>query len=419
MQDDLDFDPEELARGRTPGRPGAVAVWTVRVLAGLGLVVGSYLTAVSLSQSGLPLGCGSGSGCDEVLRSRWSNLLGIPVGVPAVLVYVGVMACTFLIARPSTDRLGRSGLAGLAILIAFSAVWFIGLQLVWLKAICPWCMAEHGIGLATAAASFWLILSSPVDAGQENGTSVPAGGLGMPVICGVVAAVSFMLLQVFFSDSSTSVARLPAGENADSGPGSDRQLVVLNGELRIDVHELPVLGSPNAPEMLVLLYDYCCPHCRATHRYLQDGLVRYPDQYGVVLLPMPLDAKCNPAVEETEPRFEEACELARIALAVWRADRAAFEEFDRWLFEPERPRTAATAREYAGQLLPGRNFEEATSEDWISERIAADVAAYNSSGAQTIPVILSPSLDTVVGRPASAEELFSILEAELGLTAVE
>jgi hypothetical protein len=45
------------------------------------------------------------------------------------------------------------------------------------------------------------------------------------------------------------------------------------------------------------------------------------------------------------------------------------------------------------------------------------VAAYDHSGAQTIPVLLSPEMDAVVGRTEPAEELFAILEPELGLQA--
>ncbi|REJ97215.1 MAG: hypothetical protein DWQ34_02510, partial [Planctomycetota bacterium] len=312
MHDELDFDPDELAVGGGPSHSAALPVWSVRVLAVLGLIIGVYLTSVSFSQSGLPLGCGSGSGCDEVLRSRWSNLFGVPVGAPAVLVYLAIIVCSVLVTRPAGSaarRCGRFGLIALATLVALSAVWFIGLQLLVLRATCPWCMAEHAVGLLTAAASFWLAMTQSANVPVHEPDAAQPRGFGMPVLAGGLIAAAFILLQVSFSTSTTTVARLPAGENSDTGPGPDRWVSVLNGELQLDVHELPTLGSPDAPLLLVLLYDYCCPHCRATHGYLQDGLDRYPDQYGVVLLPMPLDAECNPHVVETEPRFEEACEL--------------------------------------------------------------------------------------------------------------
>ena len=104
---------------------------------------------------------------------------------------------------------------------------------------------------------------------------------------------------------------------------------------------------------------------------------------------------------------------------MWRADRTAFARFDRWLFEPETPRTAAEAREYAASLAPHVDLAESENDEWITERIAADVEAFGESGLDTIPVLLSPEMDAVVGRPQSAAELFEILEDELGLKPVD
>ena len=69
MHDELDFDPDELAAGRSPNHSAALPAWTVSILALLGLVVGAYLTSVSFSQSGLPLGF------VPIPRSLWVELL--------------------------------------------------------------------------------------------------------------------------------------------------------------------------------------------------------------------------------------------------------------------------------------------------------------------------------------------------------
>jgi hypothetical protein len=190
---------------------------------------------------------------------------------------------------------------------------------------------------------------------------------------------------------------------------------VLSGKLVLDVHELPVLGSADAPKLIVLMFDYCCPHCRATHGYLLEGMSTYPGQFGVVLLPMPLDAKCNTEMTWTEPRFEDSCDLARTALAVWRTSPEVFADYDAWLYEPEMPRKLDEARARAADLLAPGSLDAALTDAWIEARIAVDVRAYVDSAAQTLPVLLSPGMDGVVGRPESAEDLFAILERELGL----
>jgi hypothetical protein len=141
----------------------------------------------------------------------------------------------------------------------------------------------------------------------------------------------------------------------------------------------------------------------------------YAGQYALVLLPMPLDAKCNPAIDETEPRFKESCDLIRLALAVWRAKPEAFPSFDAWLFEPEKPRTLAEATAQAESLVGADALQQALADPWIDARIAANVNAYGESGVETLPLLLSPGMDGVVGRPETADELFKILERDLKL----
>jgi uncharacterized membrane protein len=78
-------------------RPNAALLWSLRALALAATGVAVYLLYVSLSQRGLPFGCSAGSGCSEVLTSRWSSVLGVPVSGPAVAAYLGFLAATFFI----------------------------------------------------------------------------------------------------------------------------------------------------------------------------------------------------------------------------------------------------------------------------------------------------------------------------------
>ena len=75
---------------------------------------------------------------------------------------------------------------------------------------------------------------------------------------------------------------------------------------------------------------------------------------------MPLDAKCNSSVRETDARFEHACELAELAMAVFKADRKAFPEFDIWLFESEMPRELVDARKKAEELVSTVSLDSVT-----------------------------------------------------------
>jgi uncharacterized membrane protein/protein-disulfide isomerase len=394
-------------------QPSAALLWSLRAIALAATGVAVYLLYVSLSQRGLPFGCSAGSGCSEVLTSRWSSVLGVPVSGPAAAAYLGFLAATFFIGdgrSPQRTRLAWSVLVALSALLIAAAAWFVGLQIFVLKAICPWCMAEHVLGVALALPVLWHIAKTPALAMPHRWPLVGAG---------TACVLLLVVVQAVQPYQPPRAARLPPGKNHDTGPGPQRLISVLNGDLQAAPHELPHLGSADAPKLLAVLFDYCCPHCRAAHGYLKTGLERYPGQLGVVMLPMPLDSKCNPHIEQTEPRFEHSCELARLALAVWLAKPEAFVEFDAWLFEPELPRTLQEARQKAEQLVAADALDKALSDPWIKEQIAAGANAYAvckaQSGLDRLPIIMSPGFATLVGRPGSEEELFETLEQDLQL----
>lgn len=381
-------------------------LWVIRVLAICAAGVAGYLAVTSFLLKGLPIGCGSGSGCDEVLQSKWSSLFGVPVGFFAFAAYLAVLAATFCIRKGTV-------LFGLAVAISTSAVWFILLQVFAVKAYCIWCLTDHALGLAMSVAAFVYVDSlAGADASPSDGTG-RAGALGGLALTGVL-----IVMQVIFGESAAELARLPGSHNADTGPGPVRRIAVLDGNLEIVVHDVPVLGSPDAKALIVILFDYCCPHCRKAHGYLVKGLNRYRGQYGLVLLPVPLNPDCNPSVmsRDFEPRFEGSCDLARLALAVWRADPAAFPEYDAWLYEPEDPRPVTEARAKAESLVGKEALDQALADGWVENRIAEDVKAFIQSEVHSVPIVLSPGMDAVQGRPQSEEELFGILEEELGLT---
>ena len=121
----------------------------LRFLALAGLMICGYLGILKLTgQTTSIVGCGTESGCDNALGSRWSQFFGIPVSVLAGVVYLALLITTW---RPSRPLYGA-----FAICLTGAALWFIGLLYFDIKAVCPWCLAMHTIGIIT---SLVLILS--------------------------------------------------------------------------------------------------------------------------------------------------------------------------------------------------------------------------------------------------------------------
>ena len=399
--------------------PGPIVRWLMRLLSLAGAGLASYLLWVWWLDLDAPAGCGAGSGCAEVLNSRWSLVLGIPVSAAALSVYLSALLATGFIASrspPAMQRIAWTCLVLLAFVILLAAGWFMLLQYYVVDAICPWCMVEHSIGVLLAGTVFWCM---PRDKSilSESGMPVHLVWGRRKLLLAAMGAVSGLVgvqIAVPSSGREQGAKRLAEGESIDTGPGTDRRISVLNGELQLTIHDEPLVGSPDARRIVVLMFDYCCPHCRDTHRFLTEAREKFPDQFAVLALPTPLDSDCNSNVTKTETGFEHACDLARLALAVWRADPDRFAQFDGWLFDSSEQRTPAEARVEAERLVTSQALSTSETESMIEERIRRNISAYTESAAKRIPVILSPDMKSIVGRP-TREQLFEILRDDLGL----
>ena len=90
---------------------------------------------------------------------------------------------------------------------------------------------------------------------------------------------------------------------------------------------IPRIGDEDAEQIVIKLADYTCPYCRDMHRQLERLLQER--QLQVLIIPVPLHPDCYPELEEVDPMHEDACELARLAIAVWMTRPAKFAEFHR------------------------------------------------------------------------------------------
>jgi uncharacterized membrane protein len=383
------------------GRPTRTA-WALAALALAATVVALYLAVVAWHYDGLPVGCGEDSGCAEVLSSRWSGLLGIPVAVLGVGTYL--LTCWAAV-RPAWTKAPWILCLVAAVLLS-AALWFLFLQVVVLRAICPWCVAEHLLGIAIAVMSIGQARASRRFTGRTLWSATLVGVLGVAVLA---------LLQSIQAERVSFVRLADTGMAVSGGDGVNVHL--LQGRLTLDPHAEPRLGDAAAPLRVYLMFDYCCPHCRRVHQYLLDALAAQPQRFCLICLPMPRDADCNPLITQTQERFEHACELALLALAVWQTRPEAFAEFDRWLFAPSQPPSPAAAQARAEQLVAPELLGAALKHSGPQRRLARNIQAFNDSQIAYLPVIMSPGMDTIVGRPESREALLQVLERDLFRTA--
>jgi uncharacterized membrane protein/protein-disulfide isomerase len=415
--------------GAKSGNPGALAesedepvagdyfprrlIWLARICLLVALCGAGYLASVAL-KGGPVAGCGPGSGCDRVLSSHWAYWLGVPVSLPAIAVYLSLLAATVTVSRQRSSGMQLASLhliITLSLLVLASALWFLLVQRLAIHAWCKFCLATH----VSAGWAACLLLAAALKRGPKGhsagsvavsrrrvGLSVGAAIVGLAILVAGQMAVKKRLYAVtYFSRQSE---------------GTSTQVLLHDGRFRLDPKELPVMGSSTATNFIVSFFDYTCSHCRALHPLLKAAEEKYAGRLGIITLPVPLDADCNPLILFTAPANQNACEYAKLGLAVWHARPEAFREFDDWLFDsPEIP-ALGEARTHAAMLVGQEALDSALTNAWVNRQLQTDIALYQAN-AREVGDGLLPQLvigDVVThGAIETQDQLTQLIETHM------
>ena len=451
------MDPINTGAGdkNRAGGTGSKSLLAAQALLVLALAGAGYLAWVAIS-NGPVAGCGSGSGCDKVLHSRWAYWLRLPVSLPAVLVYAGLIGLTIFARKPQAPDEERglwAVIVALAVVVVAAALWFIGLQVFVIHAFCPFCMAVHSCGLLAAVLCLKSIpfATDPATPMWTSGTGkrgVPIGGVMVLVLIGLIGASILAGGQLLFQKQRNLIVmparaggsgKKPVAQAAasgikdaapDAGSAIDQQtspnarlsaprlLSLYDNRFNLRLDYVPMLGSPDAPHVAVYLYDYTCPHCRELHAILATAQHQFSNDLAVVLLPMPMSTNCNPVIPPSFFSSSNSCDFARLGLALWLAKPEAQHRFDEWFFAPDKPPTVEQAREYAAQLVGAEKLQSALADPWVQEQINTDCLIYHAtwqaSGRPAMPqLILGEAVS--IGPLNSVEHLLILLNRYLGM----
>lgn len=156
--------------------------WPVVALAGVGLLITGYLTGVAMTGVS-PAFCTEGSSCDIIQSSRWSTLLGLPIALWGFALYL-VIAATAWTMPPRLKRWRRLNFLAL-VGVAVSAYLMV-MGIVYLDALCAWCLASF----AVIAAIFIVTLLRRPD--SAPGVSWAAWGANSLINAVFVAGILFV-----------------------------------------------------------------------------------------------------------------------------------------------------------------------------------------------------------------------------------
>jgi uncharacterized membrane protein len=423
--------------GATPAATPHIggAIWVMRALAAVALIDLTYLFVASLT--GNPLACTPGKifDCAAALASPYAFFGPFPVSMLGLMVYGSIFSVLMWLNPTRSPTARKAAWLMLVLLISLAAgaaAWLIALQLTKTAPLCPYCLVSHTVGLMLTILVFKF---APLPRSQSLKF----------VAIAAVSVLVFVAVQTGFPHRiPTAVVRIAAGapntpvvslddpqtsdgSDFDTGPGPERQLGILGGRVRLSPRQLPIIGSPDAPIMMVVLFDYTCINCRKLHQNTQSALKRYPGQFATVVLPVPLDKTCNTYITKTDQDHENACELAKLALAVWIAKPAEFEAFNDWMLNRDDTVSVKEARAQAAKRIGADTLEATLQDDRVGRELKKGIKVYGVADRGAIPRIFVPTKNEqgkmytlqVVGRSESENEFFHLLESELHMKPVK
>jgi uncharacterized membrane protein/glutaredoxin len=159
-------------------RPGPN--WPLLALSILGIVLTAYLSWTAFS-GGAVRGCSAGGGCDTVLTSRWSTLLGLPTSFWGLLAYVSLAAVAFV---RRADKQWSYAWTVAFFGVCYS-VYLTIVSLTILQSACPYCLTSLALMSAILAL---VVFQRPREIGHRSWTGLTAGR-------GALATVVILLLH--------------------------------------------------------------------------------------------------------------------------------------------------------------------------------------------------------------------------------
>jgi uncharacterized membrane protein len=128
---------KEIINTKFTGQIPSWLIWSIVILALIGFTDAAFLLAKRLS--GTPIPCFITHGCDEVSKSPYSVMFGVPLSAWGVLFYLGTGFLAILFADTKNLFVGK--LVPVATTLGFlSSCYFIYVQKFLIGAFCIYCI---------------------------------------------------------------------------------------------------------------------------------------------------------------------------------------------------------------------------------------------------------------------------------------
>jgi protein-disulfide isomerase/uncharacterized membrane protein/thiol-disulfide isomerase/thioredoxin len=296
--------------------------------------------------------------CDKVNTSRWSELLGLPISLWAVPLYLA-MGWLAVVGRRADARGARA--RGSLVLVATWNV-LVSLALAYLSLfvleyICLFC-----VGLYVLHAAALVLVLLPPGGRLPRLPVLTDAVIGAGVALVTIALLYPLTITLAASLDEAVVARLEqpadpvspgepvATERSTGGVQLPQETVLIE-----PLAHAPSWGPADAAVSVVVVSDFQCSYCRRLQASMAGLEERYPERVRWSFVHYPLDKSCNPHMSrDMHPR---ACAAAVAAQCAHHQGR--FQAFHDQLFLNQRYLEDADLRVHA-------------------ERVGLDLAAFDA-----------------------------------------
>lgn len=234
--------------------------------------------------------------CDKVNNSAYSEMFGLPITLFGLGFYLGLVVLAYNARTDEAQRETFFKTNGLFAIINLAYSAFLAWASVEIGALCVVCITIYicnGLLLWTSLRS-GLTLGSVVSGGLGSlGSSLPTLAV---VFLGTTAIGSNLWNEAQEGDVSQAAAAVSTGDAQQID--WSRIYSEAKGAVEWDGSE-PMLGSEDAPYLVVEWADFGCPHCAVAKEELTQLVKAFPD-VAVRFKPFPLSGNCNDALAPTE-----------------------------------------------------------------------------------------------------------------------
>jgi protein-disulfide isomerase/uncharacterized membrane protein len=317
--------------------------------------------------------------CDDIARSPYSEVNGVPLGVWGVGFFLAQLALLLLgMLKPQTRS--EHSFAYIAA-VTCGVLVSIALGIIaWTEVgvFCLNCMAIYVVTLAQAIILYLYRAEIPTSFSWRK----LGNGLISPII---VVAVTIVFFNVFLRPAPSS--KLP--------PAALEALQKQNFlpvEARIEIDKSPFSGlgedyrkgPDDAKVVLVEFADFQCPACKNASAMMNRIKKMYGDQILVVFKNYPLDGACNAAIRSKIHEF--ACSSA--AMARCAGEQGKFWQMHDLLFERQPLINLANLKTWGGELgLSTEQIDRCLSSTDMLAKLKADASQGDALQIRGTPTI--------------------------------